>query len=65
MALVKVELDGDETVEGLAKPKSEVIFLAIVVDTQLLMMNPPGVTLIQAAAVMAREDHLRLLLEYG
>lgn len=64
MALVKVELDGDETVEGLAKLKSE-IFLAIVVDTQLLMMNPPGVTLIQAAAVMAREDHLRLLLEYG
>ena len=34
-------------------------------DTQLLMMNPPGVTLIQAAAAMAREDHLRLLLEYG
>ena len=65
MALVKVELDGDETVEGLAKLKSEVIFLAIVVDTQLLMMNPPGVTLIQAAAAMAREDHLRLLLEYG
>ena len=64
MALVKVELDGDETVEGLAKLKSE-IFLAIVVDTQLLMMNPPGVTLIQAAAVMAREDHLRLLLKYG
>ena len=64
MALVKVELDVDETVEGLAKLKSE-IFLAIVVDTQLLMMNPPGVTLIQAAAVMAREDHLRLLLEYG
>ena len=64
MALVKVELDGDETVEGLAKLKSE-IFLAIVVDTQLLMMNPPGVTLIQAAAAMAREDHLRLLLEYG
>lgn len=64
MALVKVELDVDETVEGLAKLKSE-IFLAIVVDTQLLMMNPPGVTLIQAAAAMAREDHLRLLLEYG
>ena len=64
MALVKVELDGDETVEGLAKLKSE-ICLAIVVDTQLLMMNPPGVTLIQAAAAMAREDHLRLLLEYG
>ena len=31
MALVKVELDVDETVEGLAKLNSEVIFLAIVV----------------------------------
>ena len=28
-------------------------------------MKPSGMTLVQAAAVLAREDHLKLLLEFG
>ena len=55
MGLVKVE--GPKNIEGLVK-------MSIQAKTKMTMKEA-GTTLIQAAAVLAREDHLKLLLEFG
>ena len=64
MGLVRVE--GDKTIEGLAKVKIKVkTFLSIIMMLVDDMKLSSGMTLTQAAAVLAREDHLKLLLQFG
>ena len=55
VGLVKVE--GPKNIEGLVK-------MSIQVKTTMTMKEA-GITLTQAAAVLARKDHLRLLLQFG
>ena len=55
MGLVKVE--GPKNIEGLVKMRIQV--------KRMMAMKAPGMTVTQAAVVLAREDHLRLLLQFG
>ena len=55
VGLVKVE--GPKNIEGLVKMRIQV--------KRMMTMKAPGMTVTQAAVVLAREDHLRLLLQFG
>ena len=55
VGLVKVE--GPKNIEGLVKMRTKV--------KTMMTMKAAGMTLTQAAAFLARKDHLRLLLQFG
>ena len=55
MGLVKVE--GPKNIEGLVKMGTQA--------KTMMTMKEAGMTLTQAGAVLARKDHLRLLLQFG
>ena len=54
-----MKVEGPKNIEGLLKSQK-----SCQVKT-MMPMKVAGMTLTQAAVVLAREDHLRLLLQFG